>query len=319
MDMNRKNLLLLPLFALSLASCVDSDELYPGYMYSGPDFIANRYNHYDEGLKEAEVTQTIELNNDKNASGRFFCGSGKFDSLSGLDGHGQLKEWHEEAVGNLSWENDITRDTRMGVWTDQTPMVGVSYGATNKMTLINERFAKGYLSKLYNGQVLCHGWSSYAWVVLDQSGFGTRFPGEIKNAKYFAVALRGGSDFNPERLSSFDISVTFYKENGNKSLNATRITMKDAKLKTNYSTYDVSLVGFYFNELGVTFDPNGIVAMSMDYKLNGEDYSLSSQGMAGMSQAEASAVHASTDFDDDEEYHVGLFATEIFMPGSEWY
>ena len=317
--MNKKRLLLLPLFALSLASCEDTSELYPGNAYINADFMQNRYNHYDDGLKEAEVVQRIDLANDKAASNRFFCGSGKFDRLNEVDGHGQLKEWHEKAVGDLSWSNDITDDAAMGVWVDQSSMVGKAYGATKKMTLINEKFAKGYLSKLYNGQVLCHGWSSYAWVVLDGSGYGTRFPGELKSADYFAIALRGGSNFDAERLTSFDISVTFYKENRNKELQATRITMKDTKLKTNYSTYNVSLVGFYFNELGVSFDPNGIVGMSVDYKINSEDYSQSVQGLGGKTREEASLIKASADFDDNEEYHLGLFVTEVLFPDSVWY
>lgn len=315
--MNKKIATLLSLLSLSLVACADTSELYPGNAYISGDFLLNRYNHYDAGTKEAPIERTIELVNDENAAGRYFCGSGNYDRIETVSGLGQLKSWHANAVGDLAWEPDIN-SAGIGVWSDQSGLVGKAFGATKKMSLINDKFARGYLSKLYNGQVRCNGWSSYSWVEIDESGYGTVFPAELNKADYFAMAVRGGSDLGPFRLSHFDINVTFLKEKTDKTLIGTTFALKDVRLQTNRSSNFVSLVGFYFNELGTDFDPNGIVGMSVTFTLEDEDFSVN-PSLTREAREKAENAKVSTNFDDNEEYHMALIMMEVFFPDSTWY
>lgn len=309
----RKAFLLLTLIPLS--SCADVAELYPGDAYVGGDFLHNHYSHYDNGIKEAVVEKTIELVNDKSASSRYFCGSGEFNALNKFQGFDQAKEWHPESFGNLVWSPDIY-NPGIGVWADQSSMVGKAYGATKKMSLINEKFSRGYLSKLYNGQVRCNAWSSYSLVELDETGYGTIFPAELSSAPYFAMAVRGGSDYGPWRIATFDINVTFYKEDLNRKLVGTKFTLNGVKLQANYSSEMTSLVGFYFNEIGETYDPKGIVGMSMDFSLVEESYDLYS---AQAKEALGDIPSCSTNFKDGSEYHIGLILLEVLFPDSTWF
>lgn len=314
--MNKKALLILPLFGMSLASCADTSELYYGNQYATGDFMVNRYSVYAPGMKEAPIEKTIELVNDATSNARFFCGSGKYDSISDVSGFGQAKVWHSEDFGSLVWEPDITPEAARspGNWFDQSSLVGKAYGATKKLSLVNEKFSKGYLSKLYNGQVRCNSWSSYSWVEIDQEGYGAMFPLELSKAKYFAMSLRGGSDFGPWRLSDFDVNVTFYKQHSDKSLYGTRFVMNHVVLQTNRSSNLTSLVGFYFDEVGERFDPNGIVGMSVSFSMNDEYYDLNSSYAA-----EAASTTVSTDFTDKAPYHIALIIYEVFFPDSTWY
>ncbi len=309
----RKTLLFTSIFAL--ASCADTSELYPGDAYVGGDFLNNHYSIYSPGIKEASVEKTITLTNDESASARYFCGSGEYDSVSKYQGLDQLKKWHPEAVGDLSWQPDIL-NPGIGVWADQSSMVGKAYGATKKMTLIDKKFSRGILSKLYNGQVRCNAWSSYSLVELDQTGYGTIFPSELSSAPYFAMAVRGGSDYGPWRIAKFDINVTFYKEDASRNLIGTKFTLKEVKLQANFSSEYTSLVGFYFNEVGEKYDPNGIVGMSMDFSLIEENYDLYT---ASAKEALGEIPSCSGDFSDDSKYHMGLILLEVLFPDSTWY
>ena len=318
--MNKKLLGVVSVLCLSLISCADTSELYKGNAYIGGDFLPNRYNHYDDGIKGANIEKTIELQNDASASARYFNGSGVYEKGSDIIGFGQAASWHPEDFQGLSWTPDII-DIGVGVWTDQRSLIGKAYGQTKKMTLINDDFGRGYLSKLYNGQIRCNNWSSYAIVELDQQGYGTLFPAELSQASYFAMAVRGGSDTYKTweeggkryaswfgRVTTFDINVTFYKRGNDKSLVGSRFKLKNVKLQTNNSAEYTSLVGFYFNEVGQNFSTNGIVGMSVDYSIV-EDHCV----ILGED------VYPSSDFDDGATYHTGLLMYEVFFPDSTWY
>lgn len=313
--MNKKSALLaMLLLPMALASCADTSELFPNDAYIDSAFVKNRYNLWDKGLKEARHVATFPLTNEESAPARYFNGSGLHDSVLDAHGYDQAKSWHPSAFLNsrgedLRWEPDIVEGS-VGQWRDQSPLYDVAYGQSKKLTRINSKFGRGYLSKLYNGQVRCNAWSSYSLVEIDKSGYGTLFPAELEKAPYFAMSLRGGSDTagaNP-RLSRFDINVTLYKlSSDNVTYEGTTFAMKDAYLQTNYSAEYTSLLGFYFNEIGGDFNPAGVVGMSVDFKMV-EDF-------AGLKD---NAVPTSDDFDDNAQFHTGLCLLEVLFPDSTW-
>ena len=326
--MNKRNLCTLLLLCCSLASCADTSELYGGDAYIGGNFLANRYSIWANELKNAAIKETKNLVNvkeDGSTTGCYFAGSDVKGSI--CYGYDQLKERHPDAViadgKTLHWTipsggqtlsdgtfvpsgTDIM-PSGVGEWVDQTPLVGVLYGQTKKLNLLNSAFSRGYLSKLYNGQIQCDAWSSYSLVEIDESGYGAFFPVELHSASYFAFSCRGGSDTpsNTGRLSRFNINVTFYKLE-NEGYVGTTFALDSVPLETNISAEHTSLVGFYFNELG--YDPSGVVGMSMTYSLKDDKITI-----------DGKEVYPTSNFDDpDATYHTGLILLEVFFPDSEW-
>lgn len=305
--MNKKLVLLaLPLF---LFGC-DTTELYPGDAYIDQDFVKNRYNLYDEGLVEANKSVVATLNNEEDG---YFNGSGVYESPSDCRGYNQAKQWHPDYFKNskgedLRWEPDID-NPGVGVWSDQSALYDVVYSQTKKLGRLHDGFRKGYLSKLYNGQVRCNAWGYYSLVCLDEGGYGTLFPAELLEGEYFAFAARGGSnspDGNVGRVSSFDINVTFYKYADDlETLIGETVSLLDVKIQTNYSAEATSLIGFDFEDANI--DPSGIVGMSMDFSC--EDTYVDQNGVSHVT---------SSDFDADSDYYIGLMLLEVLIPDSRW-
>lgn len=323
---SRRVLIFLPLAVLALSACEDTNELYRGDAYVSTVFVENRYNVWDSRIKEASISKEVVLNQtDASYSKGYFCGSGKATKPADCRGLEQAKKYansknrakdfKNSKGADLKWtytgtagdykilDADII-DHGVGVWADQSPLVDIVYGQTKKLNLINNKFSRGYLSKLYNGQIQCDAWSSYSLVELDKSGYGTMFPVELEAAPYFAFSARGGSDTKKTpRITTFDITVTFYKY-VEKKLTGFSVTMSDVNLQTNYSAEYTSLVGFYFDD--VDYDPKGVVGMSMTYSLVHDDVSPD--------------IKITDDFDDLSEgtYHTGLILLEVFFPDSTW-
>ena len=317
--MNKKRLLLLPLLlALPLVSCADTDDLYPDGAYFGQTFVDNAYTTYAPGIKEAKQkgSEKVLLNEEHG----YFNGSGEVTSLEGSPakayGIAQAKKWHpsyfmdngkELHWGYADGYSDLVPETRIGVWTDQSALYGTIYSQTKKLARNYPKFAKGYLSKLYNGQIKCNAWSYFSMVLVNRDGYGTLFPYECNSASYFAMSVRAGSDVDQEgphgRVVSMDIGVTFLHLNADNSLKADRVTLSDVFLNCNYSSEVTSLVGFTFADAGI--DPRGIVGMSIDYSLTGDG-------------AFKVGEEVTDDFADEEKGHVGLCLLEVLFPDSTW-
>ncbi|MDY6431176.1 MAG: hypothetical protein SPL00_05300 [Bacilli bacterium] len=324
--MNKKILLLIPIALASLVSCEDTDELYKGDAYISSNFIANRYNIWDSRIKNASKEAAVELTNVRGEKGYFSGGDkstgGIADKYKGMsqavswsqqnpkrlndfkNSKGEYLKWEANAYVGDSFATDII-NKGAGVWYDQSPLIDIVYGQTKKMSLVNNKFGKGYLSKLYNGQIQCDGWSSYSLVEIDKSGYGTMFPAEIEYAKYFAFSARGGSDTpaaDGGRISTYSITVTFYKYKDNKYVGYP-FTMKNVDLQTNYSAEYTALTGFYFED--VNFDPKGVIGMSMTYELVKDG-------------AYVLGEDVSDNFDDNVKYHNGIMLLEVLFPDSTW-
>lgn len=325
--MNKKNTLFALLGCLLLTSCADTAELYEGDAYVSQVFTENCYSVWSKGLKEARIEKKktlSNLNEDGTHEGCYFAGSDPRGDL--CSGYGQLASRHPEAVNNgertLYWTipsggvrlNDGTFvpggldiiNNGVGVWTDQSGLEEILYGQNKKLTRYNPAFSRGYLSKLYNGQIQCDAWSSYSLVELDKRGYGTLFPAELHSAPYFAMSCRGGSD-TPSghgRLSRFQINVTFYKMQ-NDGYVGTTFALDQVPLETNISAEDTSLVGFYFDEVG--YDPSGVLGMSVTFSIQEDEVEI-----------DGTSYHPSNDFTEESPYYTGLMMLEVLFPDSEW-
>ena len=298
----------------ALASCADTSELYPGNAYIGGVFIQNRYHEWPENMKEASKQSTKTLKNEMTG---YFNGSGKFDSPKDCKGYDQAKEWHPSYFKNedgstLYWTDPASGsdiiNAGVGNYQDQSALYGIVYSQTKKLSRTNAAFSKGYLSKLYNGQVRCNGWSYYSWVVLDQEGYGTMFPGELNTAEYFAFVARGGRDTEDGgkgNVVTFGINVTFYRyKDDGKTLIGNTVILEDVKLQANFASNWTSLVGFRFEDAGI--NPRGIVGMSLNITALDDPY-------------RDGADVSSMDFTDGKKIHTGLCLMEVLLPDSTWF
>lgn len=317
MNKMTKRLLWLPL-TVALASCADTNELYPGNAYAQYGVIINRYHEWPETMKGLEASTTITITNEEHG---YFNGKNVLDADRKLEdcyGFEQAKSWHPEYFKNeagkdLYWLDPNTYSDiinhGIGTYADQSSLYETVYSQNKKLSRIHSGFSKGYLSKLYNGQIRCNAWAFYAMVFLDQEGYGTFFPAELNNAKYFAFVARGGRDSNDSRIGnmvSFDIVVTFYryKEDG-KTLMANEVVLDNVKLQANKSAEITSLVGFTFEDVGIS--PKGIIGMSMKMTELDDPYRDEDNNIPSM------------DFTDNAKIHTGLGLYEVLLPDSTWY
>ncbi len=308
---------LLACAAASLASCVDTSELYPAGQYYGGDFMNNWYSIFDSRLKKASeenVKKSWTLENEEHG---YFDGSrviGEDPTPASIAGWNQFHTWHAKDAGTLQWTysgtigSDIVSgdiiNHGVGVDVDQSPLYDKVFSQAKKLSRVSSSFSRGILSKLYNGQVRCDGWSSLSLIELDQSGYGSMFPMELGKATYFCFAARGGSDTSDSgigRITTFDIHVSFYKVNGD-GYDCYTVNLNDVLLQANYSSNATALVGFYFSDIGL--DPAGIVGMSMTFDLVDDTNIL--------------GVPTSSDFTDKSEFHTALMVLEVLFPDSSW-
>jgi hypothetical protein len=318
---NKKMLwIAVPFFALSVASCADTDELYRGDRYIGNDFMNNHYSIFDDSLKAVTTAKaSYQVPKDKR-----FEGSGKTDnpSGSGMAGHAQFVEKHAaDATVNgevLPWlynGSDIANFglTNAGELADNSLYEQHQFTQNKKLSLIDSSFSKGILSKLYNGQMRCDAWNSYAYLELDETGYGAYFPKELTSSKYFAMVVRGGSN-TPDgtgRLSSFDIIVNFYKHPYGEAIQKYAFTMPGVTLETNISAEYTILLGFYWSDIDPAFDPKGIVGMSVTYSIPTDgDF---------IGDATARAQYPTySNMEETHDYYLALMLYEIMFPDSTW-
>lgn len=224
----------------------------------------------------------------------------------------QAKAWHPEYFRTkegkeLIWGNGDGSDIvpgAAGVYVDNSSLYETVYSQHYRLDRFYENFSRGYLSKLYNGQIKCNGWSYYAMVVVSDEGFGSMFPYELKSAEYFATSILAGTDYEiGRRVVQADVEYTFYKY-GKSGLEGYQVTLKDVLLSCNSAAANTSLVGFRFADAG--FSPESIVGFSVKWGFVA-DRSLSDQGIA-----------ISGDFK-KEGQHDGLALYEVIMPDSVWY
>ena len=308
---------LLSCFVIALTSCVDTSELYPASQYYGGDFMNNWYSVFDARLKKASLENVKKSWNLENEEHGYFNGSrveGEDPTPNSIAGWDQFYSWHKRDVGSLQWTysgvigSDIVSgdiiNRGVGVDVDQSPLYDKVFSQAKKLARVNSSFSRGILSKLYNGQVRCDGWSSLSLLELDQTGYGAMFPMELEKASYFCFAARGGSnteDSGIGRITTFNIHLNFYKAEGNE-IAAYAINLHEVKLQSNYSSNATSLVGFYFSDLGL--DPTGIIGMSLSFDLINDD--------------NVRGVPTSADFTDHSEFHTALMLLEVLFPDSTW-
>lgn len=314
--MNKKLLCLLPFVALTLASCEDTDQTYTKDQFLGGTYESHVYDVWERKTRESyrdNIAKTVTLQNEPSG---FFCGNGDYSFGSTCWGYSQAKEWHPDwfktdGGATLKWgyssditETDIVYPEKPGDWIDNSSLYDIIYSQNKRLDRFYPEFSKGYLSKLYNGQIKCNGWSYYAMAVLSNQGYGTMFPHQLKSAEYFAASLlvSTGNEEKRDRKVECDIHFTFYEYDDQGVLIGIKVTLESVALSCNAGAAKTSLVGFRFADASI--NPNGIVGMSVTWDLiHDSGYALD---------------EISNDFS-DSKIHDGLSIYEVLLPDSVWY
>lgn len=201
---NKFKLLFLAIPSLVLSSCrYGLKEIYIGQNFNSPIFEENYYRKWDSSLSRIDNRETYNLT----ANDKVFTTYNEFLDLN-IDLDAKNK--------GLNYKEDYE--------TSDVSLVDIGYGPTKKMTRIDSSFKKGYISKLFDGQMFCNGKFQLARVQIDHTGFGKLFEKEVQtsNDSYFALNFKAacdytrseelGEDIKPHE-SSLDLIVSFYMKN----------------------------------------------------------------------------------------------------------
>ncbi len=287
--MKRKSFLaLIATFAFVLTGCMnDVAELYEGHAYDTGDFAENYYSTWNDNLKNsvATVAKTYDVTS---------INSFQID---------------KDEDFNQLWESDGYRSgtTEPYSFLIDTPHedAGVGYGPSNNLISVDEAFARGFLSRLYDGRIQCDGYYAKSRVQIDGAGYGALFPKEMVNYRYFALSVRGADmSVNYNFFVNVNINLTFYVYNHDIALYVPYLfQMKNLPIKTNYNS-QVTIFGFYFAGV-MGADVNLLKrasGMSITFSLEGdyEDYTI--------------------DREDETEgkEHFALMLYEVLLPKSSW-
>jgi hypothetical protein len=277
-------------FAFVLTGCMnDVAELYEGHAYDTGVFSENYYSIWNDSLKNsvAPVAKTYDVT----AANSFQIEQDSdFAQLWSPDGFADGK-----AEPYYSYFADTPHED-----------AGYGYGPSNNLIAVDDAFARGFLSRLYDGRIHCDG-ITYAQtrVQIDGSGYGTLFPKEMMSYRYFALSLRGADESsNYDFAMDVNINLTFYVYNHDSALYVPYLfQMKNFPIMTN-SGGRTTIIGFYF--AGVMGADVNLIrrasGMSITFSLEGdyEDYTIDREDTT------------------EGKEHFALMLYEVLLPKSTW-
>lgn len=199
---------LLLVVAIGLTSCGYSlKELYDRNPYNNVNFVDNYYTTWDKDIDLVNNPNNKILNPDADVKNLEKNGDFVFTEF----GDDNLR-FLEPQYDSYSYETDLepTNST-----TGKT-----SYGQGNKLSKIDQSFRYGILSKLYDGQLFCHGQFEWVRVQINEGGFGSIFKKELYSSTYFALSFKASIEFRRVYQDddgndvTVDIPTWYYGEEG---------------------------------------------------------------------------------------------------------
>lgn len=296
--MKRRFVLFLLLPCL-LASCNKTNELYPGNAYDTGVFDLNYYTEHNN-VDKVKVSEEHSYTSTKS----FFTNPSFGKRLDGV-----LDE-------DQSYVNDKGEKVYYE-WNIDTPIVdkGVGFGPSNNLTGIDEKFAYGILSKLYDGRVRCDGYYAQSRVQLSQYGFSTFFPKELISAKYFGISIRGGTSCNGFSYANANIDFHFqflHHTAGTSIYKKYIVDINDVDLPTNNGG-STSLLGCYFSDVfGEKYADivKGFIGFTLTYDLN----EMKPKDVGDF----VKYGYPTADNKDPDNPHFSVMLYELMIPKSTW-
>lgn len=185
--MKNKFLFALSLFALT--SCGTKVNKLGNYEldHSG-NWNDNYYTYYDESLK-ALPNNIIPLTINHN---KVFT-SYTDDNFLALE---------ERAEGDNAFSYYADFDNNIG------------YGPNMKLSKSNNYIREGFVSKLFDGQLFCHGYYEAARIQINEQGFSSSFGHKLKSSDYLYLNFKSALDFKSHEVkghtADITLMITFY-------------------------------------------------------------------------------------------------------------
>lgn len=251
-----------------LSSCgYGLKELYDGDAYNSPIYSENYYRVYNND---------IDPNNEKN----------KIEEIKEIRPIVTSQTYYDAFILDndipKSFEEENNKDLKKLTYADyglkdNPEYVGVQYGPTKKMSSIDSTFSRGYVSKLFDGQMFCNGDYELSRVQIDEGGFGTMFQKEVvsQNGAYFALNFKGSGNFIADssvrvraHYLKIDLHVSFYLKTGNgyKQVRVSNVIEK-VPANANESYSDKAYVFYAFSLAGNDIDITRCAGVSISYDL----------------------------------------------------
>ena len=184
-----KNKGLLILFTLLLTSCGSSlSSLIPYKVDHSASWNDNYYSYFDQSLlNKTVVKKTLDKYENK-----------VFTSYQDMNFRNV-----EPNYNSYSYEDDWDSD--------------IGYGPHFKLSNINNEVKEGFVSKLFDGQLFCHGYYEKARIQINESGFSSSFYHELESASYLYLNFKSAIDFKSyksvmEHTDDVTINITFYSD-----------------------------------------------------------------------------------------------------------
>jgi hypothetical protein len=268
---NKKILLVLPLMAMSLASCrEDVSELYGPNPYDTESFVGNYFAGRDDFLGKRGVSQSVSL-----SSEAIFAGLNDSTPYDGFaTPRAKYPSMFVDKNGNAL---SLSYSTQYAEWNaqnhDDTNYIGVSFGRTLCLARTDDAFKRGIMSKLYDGQIHCDGAYSKSRVQLPEDGYSALFPKTLVSADYFVMFGRWADDsIAGSGDVTADIKLSFYKLNGG-VYDSYDITMGGVPFKKNAGGSSTTMLGFKFKDALADYDLDGVAGIGVSYSnVVDEDY-----------------------------------------------
>jgi hypothetical protein len=178
--------------------------------------------------------------------------------------------------------------------------VGKDFGRTKCLATQDASFKNtGIISKLYDGQTLCHSTVFKAMFALENDGIQVKMPKTVASSDYFIAVVRGGGNTSEYRYAKLDITFTFYFAQEGR-FDYTTVTTKDTYVYCDEGEH-ANYVGFKFADAGIN-DVSSIVGWGISYA-----------NVVDLAHPEAKFVPSGED-----DTYFGLMLYEIMFPDAKF-
>ena len=222
------------LLSLILTSCGTSlSTLVPYSTDHSASWNNNYYSYFNASLKYKEIVQTT-LNRTANKVFTSYQDT-NFKTL-------------EPNYSLYSYDDDFDKE--------------YGYGPHFKLSNINNEIKEGFASKLFDGQLFCHGYYEKARVQINETGFSSSFYHQLESASYLYLNFKSAIDFKSyksvmEHTDDVTIIITFYSDKAYQY--SYSLTGVPANYSEGYVFYGFSLEGLNIQ---------GATDFSISYKLD---------------------------------------------------
>lgn len=273
-----KLVFLIPL--LTLTSCRYSlDEVYRGNYFNSTVFQENYFTKTVNELRD-NIDEKTSVDFLLDETDKVFT---SYDEMNvDLDAKANIHGEKEDKP--LDYSEDYSPHNPESLY-------DVGYGPTRKMSRIDNSFKYGHVSKLFDGQMFCHGRYQNARVQINENGFDHMFKKELVNLNlngnktYFALNFKAAVDYTKEikdnegnvvpishHYSKINLKITFYLRQTNDLYKKITTSYVINDVPTNpmesFSRSSYVFYGFEFNRFSI----DRLAGFSISYDLLEDEY-----------------------------------------------